>query len=570
MRRNLSINCRLFIQFAVILFYFSFFTTNSFAAQALVPRTGQITPYAAGDDGTLHPGVAWNAVGRFTANGNGTVTDTLTGLVWLQDANCTDSVGAVNKSNSLLKWADALTWSNNLASGLCRLNDGSTVGDWRLPNIEELESLVDLQQFTPALPTGHPFGNVQTGGYWSSSTYAGIPTDAWTVLMDDGFINNDSKVANNNAFYEYSYGYVWPVRGGQANIVTSVAGGNGAITCDSPVIFGASANCTILPNAGFHLATFTDNGVDKHASVVDNNYSITKVTAYHSVSGSFAQGYAVTYIGNGNNSGTVPTDAAAYPFGATVTVSGNTGSLTRTGYTFAGWNTAADGSGTSYAASATFTIAGNTTLYAKWTINNYTVSFTSNGGSAVTSQSVTYNTTATAPTVPTRAGYTFAGWYTDAGLSAAFAFTTVITGDTTLFAKWTINNYTVSFTSNGGSAVTSQSVTYNTAANAPTAPTRSGHTFAGWYSDAGLSAAFAFTTVIAGDTTLYAKWISPTVADALKALQAYSGIVSLTPEEKIRYDVAPLSANGVPQGNGAVDFADIIILLRKSVGIGNW
>lgn len=62
----------------------------------------------------------------------------------------------------------------------------------------------------------------------------------------------------------------------------------------------------------------------------------------------------------------------------------------------------------------------------------------------------------------------------------------------------------------------------------------------------------------------------PTIADALKALQTYSGTIQLTPEETIRYDVAPLAANGVPQGNGVVDVADVIMILRRSVGIGSW
>lgn len=79
--------------------------------------------------------------------------------------------------------------------------------------------------------------------------------------------------------------------------------------------------------------------------------------------------YTVTYDGNGSTGGSVPSDSSAYLFDATVTVSGNTGALERTGYTFTGWNTAANGSGTAYAAAATFRIAGNTTLYAQWTLD---------------------------------------------------------------------------------------------------------------------------------------------------------------------------------------------------------
>ena len=77
--------------------------------------------------------------------------------------------------------------------------------------------------------------------------------------------------------------------------------------------------------------------------------------------------YHVTYNSNKATSGTVPTDAIAYKLGQTATVLGNTGNLERTGYTFMGWNTEADGSGITYTAGATFTISDNTTLYAKWT-----------------------------------------------------------------------------------------------------------------------------------------------------------------------------------------------------------
>lgn len=78
--------------------------------------------------------------------------------------------------------------------------------------------------------------------------------------------------------------------------------------------------------------------------------------------------YTVTYDGNGNTSGTAPTDSSSpYNSGSTVTVLGNTGTLAKTGKTFGGWNTKADGTGTDYAAADTFTINANTTLYAKWT-----------------------------------------------------------------------------------------------------------------------------------------------------------------------------------------------------------
>ena len=133
-----------------------------------------------------------------TDKGNGTVTDIVTGLIWTKDGNC---FGATT-------WSDAFTACNGLASGACGLSDGSVAGDWRLPNINELRSLVDLSQ-TPALPDGHPFTNLvdpAVDNYWSSTTYADYPVGQWSVYFFDGSVNNYDKG---------SLMYVWCVRGGQ-------------------------------------------------------------------------------------------------------------------------------------------------------------------------------------------------------------------------------------------------------------------------------------------------------------------------------------------------------------------
>jgi len=161
---------------------------------APVPKTGQTTSYATGDDGDLERGVP-SPNPRFTDNGNGTVTDNLTGLIWLKNANCF----------GMRLWDSALYDCNGLHSGQCGLTDGSQAGDWRLPNRFELESLLDLENI-PALPTGHPFINVQPSVYWSSTTGAYYFILAWYVDMLGGGVARDGKVSD---------GYVWPVRGGQ-------------------------------------------------------------------------------------------------------------------------------------------------------------------------------------------------------------------------------------------------------------------------------------------------------------------------------------------------------------------
>ena len=171
--------------------------------RAPVSKTGQniIGPLLfppAGSDGALYRGVAWPTP-RFTDNKNGTVTDNLTGLIWLKNANCLDTVGGINKGSGVLTWADALTWSNNLAAGRCGLTDVSTAGQWRLPNVREMQSLIHYALYSPALPNtsgwgqwteGDPFTGVQTSYYWSSTTPRFYTDNAWFVHLDDGNVHS--------------------------------------------------------------------------------------------------------------------------------------------------------------------------------------------------------------------------------------------------------------------------------------------------------------------------------------------------------------------------------------------
>ena len=173
--------------------------------RAPVPRTGQTTSYTNYDDGYYKKGVAWPDP-RFADNSDGTVTDNLTGLIWLKNANC----------NGAKSWSTALSWANGLYDGCttcggtnndCGLSDGSKAGDWRLPNVRELSSLLDSSQDNPALPSGHPFTNIPSNSHWSSTTQAGVSASAWLVPLRFGDDYVGVKLTG-------SY-YVWPVRGGQ-------------------------------------------------------------------------------------------------------------------------------------------------------------------------------------------------------------------------------------------------------------------------------------------------------------------------------------------------------------------
>ena len=151
--------------------------------------------------------------------------------------------------------------------------------------------------------------------------------------------------------------------------------------------------------------------------------------------------YSVTYDGNGNTGGSVPIDTNNYGAGNTVTVKSNEGTLVKTGHTFNNWNTKTDGTGTAYVGGNTFIINANTTLYAQWTVvpTTYTVTFNSNGGTTVSSiTGISSGSKITAPTAPTKSGFTFENWYKEASLTNVWNFSTdTVTSNLTLYAKWT-------------------------------------------------------------------------------------------------------------------------------------
>ena len=176
-----------------------------FDGPAPVAKTGQTTSYYEGDDGGRQKGLEW-PMPRFLDEGDGTILDRLTGLRWLKNANCFGQ----------REWVEALTDCNGLAHGQCGLTDGSSGGQWRLPNSSELESLRDLQYYEPALSNsagtgqwthGDPFINLITNDcYWASTSLVIDSVYAWVVHLRTGHVEYRHKI--------FTPSYVWPVRGG--------------------------------------------------------------------------------------------------------------------------------------------------------------------------------------------------------------------------------------------------------------------------------------------------------------------------------------------------------------------
>ena len=241
----------------------------------------------------------------------------------------------------------------------------------------------------------------------------------------------------------YLWDFTLPVR--RYNVVATVIGGNGGIACDSPVDLRASSTCTISPNPGYHLATFTDDAADQMGSVAAHRYSIGSVTADHAIGGSFAVDTFTVTPSAGANGSMSPNTPQTLPYNATAsfTVTANSGyhvaSLSGCGATYKSASGKYD----------TAAVTANCTVTAGFAIDTFAVNFASgpNGTlSGTTSQTVNYGGSATAVTAVPAANSHFVNWTGTGGFvtSATNPLTVAnVTAAQTITANFAINTYTV-------------------------------------------------------------------------------------------------------------------------------
>ncbi len=264
-------------------------TANAEIYTGQLPQTGQTTCYDAagtaiacagtGQDGDLLLGLTWPDP-RFVSNSDQTVTDKLTGLIWSKDAN---------PDGGTKTWQEGLDYIKTL-------NSQKYLGysDWRLPNVNEIKSLVNQQQSNPATwLNGQGFSNVKVDYYWSSTTVAHSTSYAWIVNMNYGYTSFKVKTPISN--------YVWPVRGGQMGTLTlSTTGqttcynGSGAtITCSGTGQDGELRTGAVWPSPRF--VSYADQ------TVTDNLTSLVWSMSVNSVGGKSWQ-EALDYIKSINSS----------------------------------------------------------------------------------------------------------------------------------------------------------------------------------------------------------------------------------------------------------------------------
>lgn len=293
----------------------------------------------------------------------------------------------------------------------------------------------------------------------------------------------DSNIGVNLKFHTNTY-----------TIKYSAGGGSGSMN-DTAMTYGTAKTLSAnqFTRNGYTFSGWSDSdGKSYSAEQSVNNLTATDKGTVTMTAKWKPNTYSVSFNANGGN-GSMSSESMTYDAAKALT----TNSFTRAHYNFTGWNTKADGSGTSYADKAsvknlTATNGATVTLYAKWTPNTYTVKFNANGGTGtMTDEGMTYDSakTLTGNTL-TRKGYTFTGWNTKAdGTGTAYADKASVknlaaSGTVTLYAQWKIQSHTLTVDPNGGTwngSTSSSKITqnYNTQ-KAISAPTRSGYTFVGW------------------------------------------------------------------------------------------
>ena len=375
-------------------------------------------------------------------------------------------------------------------------------------------------------PTAPEIFGTQAGGQVITVTAANVTIDG---LHLNGAVAGGSLTASVNGIY--------------ANGVSNLNVSHNTLEGFSgpSIVTPGSTNVTLNANLIPHTVSFDANGGS--GSMVDETHNAAAALTANSFTRS---GYSFTGWNTASNgSGTSYADGASYPFDADLTLyaqwladshtvsfdsNGGSGSMvdethnaaaaltansfTRSGYSFTGWNTASNGSGTSYADGASYPFDADLTLYAQWLADSHTVSFDSNGGSGSMVDETHNAAAALTANSFTRSGYSFTGWNTasnGSGTSYADGASYPFDADLTLYAQWLADSHTVSFDSNGGSGSMVDETHNAAAALTANSFTRSGYSFTGWNTasnGSGTSYADGASYPFDADLTLYAQWLA--------------------------------------------------------------
>jgi uncharacterized repeat protein (TIGR02543 family) len=473
------------------------------------------------------------------ANGNTVVFDANTGTGTMSDQNIVSGAATALTTNSFTKIGYTFSGWNTNADGISGTSytDGQSVtitagvtlyAKWTLNtyaivfNANSGVGTMGNQSFTHGVATtlnaslytraNYVFYRWATAADGSGTTYSNLAQ----VTLTAGVTLYAQWTPNT---YVVTYNYNEATGGNSTTTASFTTAGTG-ITLPTPTKTGYTfagwfSNASLLASIGSAGASYLPTGT---------TLSLTAYAKWTPIN------YTFTYDANSADLGTVPTETSKQ-ITQTATVKANTGNLIRVGYTFGGWNTLSNGSGTNYLSGSLFTVgSSNVVLYAKWTANTYTVTYNVNGGTGNAQRSSTnvssdsYTTGGSSVSIPAagtleRSGYTFAGWNTSAsGSGTSYAagdnYTTI--SNVILYAKWNAVTYTITYngnTSDGGTApttggyTTGQASPYSVLTNTYT---KTSNIFGGWNTAAngtGTSYSPGATITTLANIVLYATWI---------------------------------------------------------------
>jgi uncharacterized repeat protein (TIGR02543 family) len=372
---------------------------------------------------------------------------------WIAIYNVTyNANGGVTNNASVQK-----TESATVTIGDAPTRDGYTFGKWVAQSGE---------QFDPGAST-----TVQNNRYLFTATWTAIPR---SVTYD--------------------------LNGGSGSAPSTVTGKTigQIVTLDS----------TTATKAGYSFGGWLIGGVTYPAGA---NYTIATADVTPVAVWS-ASTYAISYNGNGATSGTVP-PSGTFTTGGSYTASSNTGILAKTGFTFAGWNTTANGDGTSYAEGATnVTTTADLILYAKWIAASFAVTYVANGATSAlpTQSAVQFGNTFTVASAATQAGKTFTGWSDGTNTYGGGSTYTMGGSAVTLTATWANQLFAITYSLNGGTGASaptqgalSSSDTFTVQS---TSATKAGYSFGGWSNGTNTYQANASYNMTTTNVTLTAIW----------------------------------------------------------------
>ncbi|HEX2959802.1 MAG TPA: InlB B-repeat-containing protein [Chitinispirillaceae bacterium] len=388
-------------------------------------------------------------------------------------------------------------------------------------------------------------GNLQRDGYvFTGWTIIGFDKSK-TYLADDTLIVGAASIELTGQWSaKPTYKVSYSSNGADSGEVPE--DGNNYLSGKSATIKGNAGN---LKKSGYNFAGWSmyDDGTgtiyqpDTIIEIQNANVTLYAIWTQRAT-------FGVTYISESITQGIVPRDAKRYFENDSIIIA-SSGTLIKEGYTFDGWSTDSILLTQPLNPGVKITMGNNDIrFYAKWRLNRYEATFLSPEVNFSKKDSVNHGSFLTSPTLPQRIGYDFNGWYRDELFTELWEFSTSpVTKNITLYAKWTIRQYTVSFVTNTSVAVPAQTINHGKLVIPPDpSPTREGFDFTGWYIDSMFTKIWNFVSdTVVMNSTLYAKW-------SIKTYTVYFNTMGGTPlpNVSVNYNSSVKRPDSIPKLTG--------------------